>query len=73
MFDYAGSGITLHRTRFNEKGGILGFTRVCPNVWMVVNIEDDAPTCGSTVGEQYRTKAELLANLTAYARENWGY
>ncbi len=36
-------------------------------IWRVI----DAAT-GSAVGPQYRTKAELLADLPRYAKDAWG-
>lgn len=50
-------------TRFAQLGYRQDF-RAC---WRVVDLES-----GSSVGPQYRTRAELLADLERYARENWG-
>jgi hypothetical protein len=50
-------------TRFAE----LGYRRDFENCWRFVCIETDA-----SVGPQYRTKAELLADLGRYASESWG-
>lgn len=49
---------TVYRTRFTE----LGFTNVAPSLWRFVDL-----STGNCVGEQYRTKAELLADLSRYA------
>jgi hypothetical protein len=45
----------------------LGYRKDSPNLWRVVDTSS-----GRSVGPQYRTKAELLADLARYARENWG-
>lgn len=50
-------------TRFKE----LRYARVLPGLWRFV----DAAT-GAHVGPHYPTRAELLADLARYARENWG-
>ena len=57
----------VHKTRFTE----LGFWNVpsCwgwPGFWQCVDLTGDRP---AQVGYQYATKAELLANLEAYATE----
>lgn len=50
-------------TRFEE----LGYVQQARGLWRFVAMEDNR-----VVGPQYRTKAELLADLAAYAREAWG-
>ena len=58
----------VHKTRFTE----LGFWNVPsspgegPSFWQFVDLTGDKP---AQVGYQYATKAELLANLEAYATE----
>jgi hypothetical protein len=52
----------VHKTRFHE----LGYWMVEPGCWQVVDLQGHRP---SQVGPQYATKAELLANLEAYATE----
>ena len=54
----------LHRTRFD----ILGYQQIDHDCWRVMDLSDGRP---SVVGPQYRTKAELLGDLTRYAREVW--
>lgn len=60
----------INRTRFDG----LGYINQSKGVWRVVDIHDafdsSNPRC---VGPQYKTKAELLADLERYARESWGY
>lgn len=50
-------------TRFKE----LGYRKTMPGLWRFVDAET-----GADVGPQYRTKAELLADLERYARDSWG-
>jgi hypothetical protein len=52
----------VHRTRFEP----LGYQHVARGLWRCVDLET-----GAHVGPQYRTKAELLADLPRYARDNW--
>ena len=55
----------IHKTRFKE----LGFWHVTAtgvDFWQCVDLTGDKP---AQVGTQYATKAELLANLEAYATE----
>ena len=59
-------GRKIHRTRFAG----LGYILVCDACWRFVDLSDNR---SATVGPQYRTKAELLADLQRYAREVWGY
>jgi hypothetical protein len=49
-----------HKTRFKE----LGFWNLEPGCWQVVDLSGDKP---AQVGCHYSSKAELLANLEAYA------
>ena len=56
----------VHKTRFGE----LAFTQLDARTWMFLSMED--PARPRQVGEQYASKAELLADLTRYAREAWG-
>jgi hypothetical protein len=51
-----------HKTRFKE----LGFWNLEPGCWQVVDVSGDKP---AQVGCHYSSKAELLANLEAYATE----
>jgi hypothetical protein len=54
-------GATPQRpTRFPE----LAYINQAAGLWRIVTTED-----GATIGPQYRTKAELLADLDRYARE----
>lgn len=56
---------TIHKTRFKE----LGYWHMSGkgfNFWQCVALDGDRP---AQVGTQYATKAELLANLEAYATE----
>jgi hypothetical protein len=58
----------LFSTRFKE----LGFRNMGDH-WRLVALDDDpdGEKC-TVVGPQYHSKAELLADLERYARENWG-
>lgn len=56
---------TLRPTRYPE----LSYMQQDRNLWRFVFTGDGAE---ATVGPQYRTKAELLADLERYARE-WGF
>ena len=51
-----------HKTRFSE----LGYWMVEPGCWQCVDLTGENPR---QTGAQYATKAELLANLEAYATE----
>lgn len=51
-------GTRVYPTRFAE----IGFQKVNPDLWRFVSLED-----GCHVGDHYRTKAELMANLEDYA------
>ena len=51
---------TTRPTRYPE----LGYQKVAPGLWRFVDLET-----GSTVGPQFKTKAELLADLARYATE----
>lgn len=41
------------------------------NVWRIFDCHE--PVRSMPVGEHYRTRAELLADLDRYAREVWAY
>ena len=56
---------TLRQTRYPE----LCYMQQDRNLWRFVYVGEG---CESVVGPQYRTKAELLADLERYARE-WGF
>jgi hypothetical protein len=45
----------------------LGFRQDFPKCWRIVDTDS-----GNSVGPQYGTRAELLADLERYARDNWG-
>lgn len=61
---------TIHRTRFET----LGFINQLPGLWRFIDLSDYKPQDPPrTVGPQYRTKAELLADLARYARDSWGF
>lgn len=47
-------------TRYPE----LGYRRVAPETWRIVDCSTDA-----AIGAEYRTRAELLADLGRYAAE----
>ena len=53
----------IFRTRFAE----LGYRQDAPGLWRFVDQITD-----NSVGPQYHSKAELLADLARYASENWG-
>ena len=55
----------MTRTRFTGNGETLGFDRFGRD-WRFVILEGDEQ---ATVGPYYRTRAELLADLTNYATE----
>ena len=61
------NNITTHKTRYDA----LGYEKHAHNLWRIVNIDGDGTT--HAVGPHYRTKAELLGDLTRYASEAWGY
>ena len=54
------SGASIRPTRYRE----LGYRRDAPDLWRIVDRNGDA-----VVGPQYRTKAELLADLDRFAAE----
>lgn len=56
---------TLRQTRYPE----LCYMQQGPRLWRFIYVGEGRE---STVGPQYRTKAELLADLERYARE-WGF
>lgn len=54
----------------------LGYWHQGHGLWRVVDIHESVLNpegMPRTVGPQYTTKAELLADLDRYARESWGY
>ena len=59
---------TIHKTRFKELGywNVPSSPGEGPSFWQCVDLTGDRP---AQVGTQYATKAELLANLEAYATE----
>ncbi|MCD1645206.1 hypothetical protein [Aurantimonas coralicida] len=57
------TAVAEHQTRFPE----LYFENIGPSMWSFF-----AADTRSRVGPIYRTKTELLADLTRYAREAWG-
>ena len=59
---------TIHRTRFEG----LGYTNQCKGLWRIVDLHEGLDKA-AVVGEQYKTKVELLANLSDYAVSVWGY
>ena len=62
--------IKLHATRYAG----LAYANTNPvgaPLWRFVDILD--ADRAAVVGEQYPTRAELLADLDRYARESWGY
>ncbi len=56
-------GPTFHSTRFS----ILFYAQVDRNLWRF--FVRDSDNSGASVGPHYRTKAELLGDLTRYATE----
>jgi hypothetical protein len=54
----------IYKTRF----ATLGFTKLEPGLWRIMALDDKEP---AAVGPLYASKAELLGDLTRYARENW--
>ena len=53
---------TTHKTRFPE----LGYQKHDRNLWRIVCLQGDVP---AAIGPHYRTKAELLGDLTRYATD----
>ena len=53
----------VRETRYPE----LGFRQDAPGLWRVVDV-----STGSSVGPQYSTRSELLADLARYAADGWG-
>ena len=60
------AGDKISRTRYPE----LGYHRADSH-WRVLDITDWPNV--AEVGPLYRTKAELLADLSRYAQNFWGY
>ena len=61
----------LHPTRYCDSTGAIYYWKQSPGLWRFVH------GCGhednfAVVGNQYRTKDEILADLPRYA-ESWGY
>jgi hypothetical protein len=56
---------TVYRSRFDD----LGYQQIERGLWRIVVVGDGT---NAAVGPQYRSKAELLADLPRYAREVWG-
>lgn len=59
----------IHRTRIPG----LSYINQARGLWRVVDTHDDRNDAYRTVGPQYKTKAELLADFDRYSREAWGY
>ena len=55
--------MTVHSTRFNA----IGYAKIRPGYWSFIAQDDKVQ-----VGPQYRSKAEMLADLTRYAADSWG-
>lgn len=60
----------VNRTRFETAEIRLAFRRQFGE-WRILQ-QDVGETSWHEVGPHYRRKDELLADLTRYARENWG-
>jgi hypothetical protein len=61
---------TIHRTRYEN----LGYFKIENNIWRFVDLQDRTPAqFPRAVGQTYRTKTELLADLERYATEVWSY
>lgn len=62
--------VRIHKTRFKE----LGYWNPFPGVWRFVALEDGLKADGlpSAVGPSYKTKGELLGDLSNYAKNSWG-
>lgn len=58
-------------TRYDTKGAELFYEKVDRNLWRIFAKDDDGTF--HAYGPQYKTKAELLADLHRYARACWGY
>lgn len=56
---------TIHKTREPE----MGYMNQAPGLWRFVSLQDGAK---SVVGQQYSTKAALLADCERYLA-SWGY
>ena len=55
-------------TRFPE----LSYSWVSRSEWSFFANDGNYPGDGGRVGPLYRSKGELLADLTRYARDSWG-
>ncbi len=53
-------GIRIHKTRYPE----LGYAQVMRGAWRFVDMSSEA-----TIGYNYPSKAELLADLTRFAKD----
>jgi len=63
-------GLQLRPTRYAG----LCYVQQDRTTWRFVSVHDcDSVATPAVVGPQYRTKAELLADMDRYAREYWGY
>ena len=60
--------LTIHHTRFTG----LGYINQNKGLWRIVDLHEGLDKA-AVVGEQYKTKAELLSDLARYAEETWGY
>ena len=56
----------VYRTRYTEQTGV-GYTMQAPGLWRHV----DAGNKGETVGPQYASRAELLADHERYVSDAW--
>lgn len=61
--------MTIHKTRIAG----LGYVKVSPTLWRVVDLHEGETDTPRTVGPLYRTKQELLADFDRYSKEAWGY
>lgn len=59
----------VHRTRFPG----LGYINFGGGHWQFIDLHDRSPDeWPSQVGPCYKTKGELLGDLTNYAKTSWG-
>jgi hypothetical protein len=56
------ASLTYQKTRFPE----LVYSKIAGNAWSFFSTET-----GSQVGPVYKTKGELLGDLTRYAKDSW--
>lgn len=57
----------IHKTRYPE----LGYVHQDVGLWRIVDLASVAEGNNGLVGPQYRSRAELLADLERYARVSW--